>query len=253
MVVQDIQEVAQYLELKFKISLQWMDARIMFYNIKVDEKMNTLTLDEQLALWTPTLVFWNTKQQLRTLNDQNTFAQIERQGNGSFIESEVNEDIEVYNGNENTIGVSRVYSIKFYCEYNMAWYPFDLQTCTIEMILDGVLDNYVDLVAGGVKFSGPLELTQYYIKNFRMEKKDIFGKGAVVVYVTLGRRLLGTFLTIFFPTILLNIIAYITNFFKKFFFEESILNIVESFLKHSFLGGNHCESYCHVGAYHHLH
>ena len=222
MVVQDIQEVAQYLELKFKISLQWMDARIMFYNIKEDEKMNTLTLDEQLALWTPTLVFWNTKQQLRTLNDQNTFAQITRQGNGSFIESEVNEDIEVYNGNENTIGVSRVYSIKFYCEYNMAWYPFDQQTCSIEMILDGVLDNYVDLVTGGVKFSGPLELTQYYVKNFKMTKRNISGKGAVVVYVTLGRRLLGTFLTIFFPTILLNVIAYITNFFKKFFFEESI-------------------------------
>ena len=69
MVVQDIQEVAQYLELKFKISLQWMDARLMFYNIKQDDKMNALTLDEQLALWTPTLVYWNTKKQLRTLND----------------------------------------------------------------------------------------------------------------------------------------------------------------------------------------
>ena len=52
MVVQDIQEVAQYLELKFKISLQWMDARVSYYNIKPDENMNLLTLDEQLTLWT---------------------------------------------------------------------------------------------------------------------------------------------------------------------------------------------------------
>ena len=37
MVVQDIQEVSQYLKLKFKISLQWMDARLLFYNIKTDE------------------------------------------------------------------------------------------------------------------------------------------------------------------------------------------------------------------------
>ena len=35
----------------------------------------------------------------------------------------------------------------------------------------------------------------------------------------LGRRLLGTFLTIFFPTILLNVIGYSTNYFKEFFFE----------------------------------
>ena len=80
MVVQDIQEVAQYLELKFKITLQWKDARLLFYNIKPNAEMNSLTLDEQLSIWTPTIVFWNTKQQLRTVNDKNTFASIKREG-----------------------------------------------------------------------------------------------------------------------------------------------------------------------------
>ena len=87
------------------------------------------------------------------------------------------------------------------------------------MVLDGVLDNFIDLLPGGVMFSGPMELTQYYVKTFRMDKNKIFKKGAIVVYVTLGRRLLGTFLTVFFPTILLNVIGYATNFFKQFFFE----------------------------------
>ena len=96
MVVQDIQEVAQYLKLKFKISLQWMDARVSFYNIKTDETMNSLPLDEQLKLWTPTIVFWNTEQQLKTVNDMNTFASVKRSGNGSIIAREINEDIEVF-------------------------------------------------------------------------------------------------------------------------------------------------------------
>ena len=111
MVIQDIQEVAQYMKLKFKINLEWMDARVTFYNIKTDEKMNSLTLDEQLSVWTPTIVFWNTKEQLRTLNDKNTFASIRREGNGSIIEKEINEDIEVFPGSQNPITVSRVYSI----------------------------------------------------------------------------------------------------------------------------------------------
>ena len=88
MVVQDIQEVAQYLELKFKVNLQWKDARVLFYNIKKDEMMNSLSLDEQLILWTPTIVFWNTKNQLRSLNDENTFGSIRRDANGSIIEKE---------------------------------------------------------------------------------------------------------------------------------------------------------------------
>ena len=131
MVIQDIQEVAQYLELKFKITLQWMDARLLFYNIKPDEKMNSLTLDEQLAIWTPTIVFWNTKQQLRTANDKNTFASVKQEGNGSIIEKEINEDIDVYRGEENRLTISRVYSIQFFCEYDMRWYPFDQQTCEV--------------------------------------------------------------------------------------------------------------------------
>ena len=120
--VQDIQEVAQYVELKFKVNMQWKDARVMYYNIKTDEKMNSLSLDEQLALWTPTVVFWNIKNQLRTVNDKNTFASIKREASGSIIDKAANEDIETFIGSDNGITISRVYSIKFYCEYQMAPY-----------------------------------------------------------------------------------------------------------------------------------
>ena len=56
-------------------------------------------------------------------------------------------------------------------------------------------------------------------KKFEIKKDKVKTKDAVVVSITLGRRLLGTFLTIFFPTILLNVIGYSTNYFKAFFFE----------------------------------
>ena len=196
-----------------------MDARVLFYNIKINENMNSLSLDEQMSLWTPTIVFWNTEEQLKTVNDKNTFASVKRSGRGSLISREVNEDIEVFKGSQNEITISRVYSIKFFYEYQMAWYPFHQQTCLIEMISDGVLENYADLVPGIVDFSGKKELTQYFVKNFKMAKANIKSKGGVVISVTLGRRLLGTFLTIFFPTILLNVIGYSTNYFKEFFFE----------------------------------
>ena len=88
--------MAQYLKLKFKISLQWMDARVAFYNIKIDETMNSLSLTEQTKLWTPTIVFWNTEKQLKTVNDMNTFASVKRSGKGSLIAREINEDIEVF-------------------------------------------------------------------------------------------------------------------------------------------------------------
>ena len=101
----------------------------------------------------------------------------------------------------------------------MAWYPFDIQTCSMEMVFDGVLDNYADILAGNLEFSGEKELTQYFVKGYVIRQETIQKKAAVVVSITLGRRLLGTFLTIFFPTIILNAIGFATNFFKEFFFE----------------------------------
>ena len=219
MVVQDIQEVAQYLKLKFKLSIQWKDARVSFYNIKPDETMNSLSLEEKKALWIPTIVFFNTEKQLKSVNDENTSGSIKRSGNGTLIDREVNEDILVYSGTENEITMARVYSIEFFCEYQMMWYPFDQQVCYMEMLSEGELERYVNLLKGGVEFSGKKELTQYYIKSYMMTKKTIRKREAVVISITLGRRLLGTFLTVFFPTILLNVIGYSTNFFKEFFFE----------------------------------
>ena len=68
MVILDIQEVGQFIELKFELAVSWRDSRVLFYNIKQDESMKSLTLREQLDLWSPTMIFWNTKEQLKSIN-----------------------------------------------------------------------------------------------------------------------------------------------------------------------------------------
>ena len=52
---------------------------------------------------------------MRTINDKNKFAIIKREGNGTFIENDMNEDTEVFASSENTITVSREYIPLFYC------------------------------------------------------------------------------------------------------------------------------------------
>ena len=44
----------------------------------------------------------------------------------------------------------------------------------------------------------------------------------IEVEVILGRRLIGTFMTIYMPTILLNIISHATNYFKAPYFEAVV-------------------------------
>ena len=85
------------------------------------------------------------------------------------------------------------------------------------------MNAFLNLVENGHKNLGPTELTQYFIRKTLMNKIKIDEeKLAIEFQVVLGRRLLGTFLTIFLPTILLNVIGHATNYFKAFFFEAVV-------------------------------
>ena len=51
---------------------------------------------------------------------------------------------------------------------------------------------------------------------------SLSSNGKIQVKVVLGRRLLGTILTVYIPTILVVIISHMTNYFKPFFFEAVV-------------------------------
>ena len=64
----------------------------------------------------------------------------------------------------------------------------------------------------------------YEVKSVKMQKSD--ASVGLEVEVLIRRRLLSIFLTVFVPTLLLNIIGHTSNFFEKFFFEAIIsLNV----------------------------
>ena len=92
---------------------------------------------------------------------------------------------------------------------------------TISLTKD--LNDFVTLVNNGQENLGPTDLTQYFIRSTEMSIILIGDKQQAADFrVTLGRRLLGTLLTVFLPTVLLNIIGHTANYFKDFFFEAAI-------------------------------
>ena len=221
--VLNINEVGMVLKLLFFLELSWFDDRLQFYNLKLDDNMHTLTSNDQQKVWTPTVLFENTEKQFTSKNDEKSVAKVSRLGNGTRSGNTYNEDIDIFEGKDNPIRLSRSYDIDFICEYDMRWYPFDYQTCHMVILMEGNTGMFVNLISDSIEYSGPKELTQYFVKKTEMGIKN-FGskKGVLVVSISLGRRLLGTILTIFLPTVLLNLIGHATNFFKAFFFEAVV-------------------------------
>ena len=222
MVVQEIKEIEQILQLKFSLRMTWVDARLNFFNIKMKETMNVISMAELNKIWLPVIIFDNTEEGQITINDDKASATINRTGRGTGSDSSISEDIDIYRGSENSITLSRLYNIDFFCDYDMRWYPFDAQTCFMVMKLGGGSEELLSLTPGLLKYLGPEELTQYYVKKYSIGETTFENAIGLGVSITFGRRLLGTILTVYLPTVLLNVIGHATNFFKPFFFEAVV-------------------------------
>ena len=218
----DIQEVQKILSLKLDLQESWNDSRLQYYNLKEDEDLNTLFFSEKQQVWVPRILFSNTREDFTSKNDKQAFAKVIRSSKGSLVSLETSEDILVYKGSENEVRINRVYEVDFICDYDMRFYPFDIQVCTVDLIIDGNTAKFIDLVPGKLLYSGSTDLAQYYVMSYEIYSKDIKGKGGVQISITMGRRLLGTVLTVYVPTVLLNVIGHSTNYFKDFFFEAVV-------------------------------
>merc|ERR1719309_1377681 len=101
-----------------------------------------------------------------------------------------------------------MYEIDFICNYDMRFYPFDIQTCTMDLVVDKNADKFLQLLPGKLVYSGGASFSQYYIMSYDIYSEDIKGRGGVKVSIILGRRLLNVILTAYIPTILVNAIGH---------------------------------------------
>ena len=67
MVIQEMKEIEQIVQLKFSLRMTWVDARLDFYNIKLDETMNVISLEELNRIWLPVIIFHNTESGQRKI------------------------------------------------------------------------------------------------------------------------------------------------------------------------------------------
>ena len=118
-------------ETQQEIEIEWKDPRVKFHNLLPLQFQNSLSEAEKDDLWIPILTSINTANQERSKRDNNSLVTVARLG--SLEKSGLHEaqNIFIYKGEENPLHVSRVYSTKWLCNYDMTWYPFDTQVGSV--------------------------------------------------------------------------------------------------------------------------
>ena len=128
------------------------------------------------------------------------------------------DEIEIFSGSENTIVMSQTYTHQFQCIFDLRNYPFDKQTCSIEMATSNLDAPTMRLSPKQLWMEENPDMNLFYMGGWDFGYKE---KG-LRMRIFLKRKIMSEMLTTYLPSFLLLMITFATTFFKPFFFEAAL-------------------------------
>ena len=131
-------EVSFSYQAKFLITVKWYDHRLEFANLKPSMFKNLIGSPEKDSLWIPPLIFNNSeKNTMLTLDrepgEPRANILIEKLGQPRVAPPTILDETFFYKGSENLMVYRTEYNLQFNCIFELGYYPFDIQTCTMEV------------------------------------------------------------------------------------------------------------------------
>ena len=173
-VIEDILTVDDtngYIEIKEKIIRTWFDPQLQYMNLKEDPSMNRLTVAEQAKLWMPWTVYDNVVNgaaiKRAELPDIVSLIPL-RNFSYTLGDRTLYQNTRIFEGSSTMIRLQREFSAKFICDYNMVWYPFATQICSLKFFHR---EELVHLKPTSVIYLGPQNLDKHYVESVRCAKK----------------------------------------------------------------------------------
>ena len=175
---------------EFTVILSWRDARLEFINLEDQPSKNTIGPAE-MEIWFPNFFLDNTRDKVENTLDTKSVLRVVRSGVGVVSSSQETENKLLFPGRENSVQYERFYSEEFHCDFFLHWYPFDHQSCYIDIKPSSntkvslcnfssgsslSLQDFVRLVAERFEYSGPEELAEYNVKRTEL----VAGKDGMV-------------------------------------------------------------------------
>ena len=210
--------------------------------MKESQHENKLSDDEASKIWTPRFIFQNSPEghQLKFRpSQQNNIIRLIRNGPSQEGPRTEPDESRVYNSSETEITMKIFYSMKFTCHFLLKYFPFDQQTCFVEVSqeikqfadffhykyficnqlrLDKDTQKDIELVAGELWNGMNQTLDKFTITNCSIKSNA----ESLRLVINLQRRSLSFWMSFFIPYIFLILAAEITLFIDEKHFKATI-------------------------------
>ena len=204
---------------KIELVLTWTDYRLTYANLQ--ETGNIVTKNKRDKLWIPPMRFSNTEAGGVLLNDEETSMEVIRTGNYELNPLTELHEARIFKGDENILKYSREYQMEFKCFFNLLYYPFDTQTCTIDLEIPDFFAGYIDIFPTYTGNNGSDKLDQFWITNIEM--KSFKNHSIIKCFIDLRRIPWFHITTTYAPTSCILIMALVTLFIDMSHFEATIM------------------------------
>ncbi len=226
-----LSETDSFASIQFRMHLIWRDARLNLNHLKDDTDRNILTEEEKASIWTPVVMFQNTRDRFLSLNNVKTTMLVKKQGKFQISPTSQTWKRKLYKGAENDLVYSHTYSTDFHCEFLLNNYPFDTQECYMVFALPARLENLLEFELTDVDYQGPEQLTQYVVHEYLIvnntDKQSELSEGSArssqMIKFVLKRRFTYQIITVYIPTLCLTIIIHTSLYYPKAYFEGSVM------------------------------
>ena len=124
----DINEEDYSIEIQFSITMEWLEKRAIYHNLKRELFLNALTDANIKQLWLPKVIYENTRLGEYGKGEWDTHVVVARQQEvPQRSDNHIVDEIEIFSGANNSLIMSQTYTHDFQCNYEFGMYPFDKQ------------------------------------------------------------------------------------------------------------------------------
>ena len=141
-----ITEMESTIKMQYGVAIAWTDNRLTFYDLHDNPSLNIITKAELRTLWLPDLILQNTatKSHINVASDSK-IAMVEKRGQSSQNSLDNPYNIAEFDGGQNPFLVFAFQVHEFICDFDMTMYPFDVQTCYMDINPGKELEPFISL------------------------------------------------------------------------------------------------------------
>jgi hypothetical protein len=205
----DLQD--QSFEAKLSVEAMWQDNRATFYNLLENSQQTSLTHKEIALLWKPYVMFLNQRSAFGSSLEIQFFTASSSDNQHLPSESSKLYRDFPYDAKNVALTMIKDYSNEFLCNLQLGKYPFDQQTCKLQM--------FFPHTHGRINISTiqSLRTTEYSVYSIKLGQEEIITerKGTrIEIPIIMISNVRPIMMNTFLPTTLLVIITQLTNYFE---------------------------------------